>query len=671
MSDVTPLPGARIAIANRGEIAVRIAATCRRLGATPILLLGEPDRDGYAARQVGRVEVVGEAGAELDAARVVAAAQRAGAGLLHPGYGFLSERSELAAACAAAGIRFVGPSPETLALCGDKIATLHAARAAGVPTLPASLPLGDDPAGWDRAAAQVGFPLLVKPAGAGGGRGMRRVCDAAALAAAVAAARREAAASGAGAVVYLERELTEPRHVEVQVVAEGTAVLVLGDRDCSLQRRHQKVVEEAPAPNLATDARRALHNHATALARAVGLSGVATCEFLLGADGTLAFLEINPRLQVEHPVTELVAGIDLVAWQLRVAAGDGLPAHDAPAPRGHAVEARVYAEDPAADFLPSPGTLRTVAWPVRPDVRVDAGYASGDAVPAAYDPLLAKLIAHGPDRDAALAALRDALDRTVVAGVATNVPWLLAALSHPEMATGRTTTATAARVPTPRPPRTTALAAAVAHALDRPPSDNPWAAIGPFRLAGTASLAFHGDDEAEAWEERAAVRGDGDRDHWLVRLGDDEQPLRWWRGADGVWSVALGNQVARVAVVEEGDGLEVAGAGGRWRLRAGPLPPTLGRSSGVRGDGRVRAPLPGRVLRVDVTVGDRVAAGTPLVTLSSMKIELACDAPAAGVVRAVHRRPDEQVEAGDVLVELDLDEEPEPAAAGERGGGSR
>jgi acetyl-CoA/propionyl-CoA carboxylase biotin carboxyl carrier protein len=337
-----------------------------------------------------------------------------------------------------------------------------------------------------------------------------------------------------------------------------------------------------------------------------------------------------------------------------------VPSRGSPTPRGHAIEARVYAEDPAAGFLPSPGTLATVAWPTRPDVRVDAGHASGDTVPGTYDPLLAKVIADGADRDAAVAALREALGATVVAGVATNVPWLLTALGLDEVARGRTTTATATRVATTSPARAPAIAAAVARALDRPPSADPWAAIGPFRVSGAAALTFHGDD----WEERATARRD--RGDWLVRIGDDERPLRWWHDLAGAWTVAFGDEVVRVGFVERTDGLEIAGGGGRWVVREGPRPSSPGRRGGGPADGRVRAPLPGKVLRVEVAVGDRVAAGAPLVTLTAMKIELACEAPVAGEVRAVHCRPDSQVTAGEVLVELALDQDAPGGRGGER-----
>jgi acetyl-CoA/propionyl-CoA carboxylase biotin carboxyl carrier protein len=642
---VSALDGKRVAIANRGEIAVRIAATCGRLGAVPIVLLGEPDLEGYAARQIGRVEVVGPAGSELDVERVVAAARRAHAEFLHPGYGFLSERAALAESCGAAGIHFVGPSAATLRLCGDKLATRNAAAGANVPVLPASAPLGDDPSSWIEAARAVGYPLLVKPAEAGGGRGLRRVADEEELVEAVATSRRESASSGAGETVYLERELVEPRHVEVQVVADGARVVALGDRDCSLQRRHQKVIEEAPAPNVDERTRRALHEHARKIAGAVGLQGIATCEFLLGADGTIAFLEVNPRIQVEHPVTELVTGVDLVEAQLLIAAGASLPFEAAPSPRGHAIEARVYAEDPWHGFFPAAGTLTAVSWPVGPGVRVDAGYATGDTVAAAYDAMLAKIVAHGPDRDAALGTLRSALSETVVAGVPSNLPWLIDLLDDGRVKTGRATTRTAGEVAPVMPERTMALLAATARTLDRSRSaaTDPWSAIGPFRLSGATTLAFHGQD----WEERVTV--DRTSRGWELVIGGEPMPLRWWRDSAGIWTIAGGERVARLAVVDRGDALEICGDGGRWLVRPGPRPSVAATRKARTSDGRVKAPLPGKVLRISVEVGDRVEVGQPVVALSAMKMELVCEAPAAGIVDSVFCRVDQIVAADDVM----------------------
>jgi acetyl/propionyl-CoA carboxylase alpha subunit len=657
---VSALAGQRVAIANRGEIAVRIAATCRRLGAVPIVLLGEPDLEGYAARQVGRVEIVGPAGSELEVEQVVSAARRAKAAFLHPGYGFLSERAALAEACAEAGIRFVGPTAATLRLCGDKLATRAAAVGAGAPVLPASPPLGEDPATWLEAAKEVGYPLLVKPAEAGGGRGLRRVTDEAVLVEAVAASRRESASSGAGETVYLERELIEPRHVEVQVVADGARVLALGDRDCSLQRRHQKVIEEAPAPNIAEETRQALHNHACRIAEAVELRGIATCEFLLGSDGTIAFLEVNPRIQVEHPVTEMVTGVDLVEWQLLIATGASLPVEHAPRPRGHAIEARVYAEDPWHGFFPAAGTLMAASWPVGPNVRVDAGYASGDVVPSTYDAMLAKVITRDADRASAVAALCLALRETVVAGVPTNLPWLISLLSDDAVQTGHATTRTAGDIAPTQPERTMALLAATAQTLDRSRSAtaDPWSAIGPFRLSGAATLTFHGED----WEERVTVDRAGSA--WQATIGMEALSLRWWRDSAGIWTIAAGERVARFAVIERGDALEIGGNGGRWLVRPGPRPTAGAVRQQRASDGRVRAPLPGKVLRIYVETGDRVESGQPVVALSAMKMELVCEAPSAGFVETLSCALDQIVAADDVLATIRVEAESQPTEPG-------
>jgi acetyl/propionyl-CoA carboxylase alpha subunit len=648
---VTSLCGKRIAIANRGDIAVRIASTCRRLGAVPIALLGEPDRDSYAARQIGRVETIGPAGSELDVAAVIDAAKRARADILHPGYGFLSERPAFSAACIDAGIIFAGPSPATLQICGDKLATRQAAERAGAPVLPASESLPEDDAAWPLIGQSVGYPLLVKPSEAGGGRGLRRVADAGDLVEGIRASRRESIAAGAGTAVYLERELIDARHVEVQIVADRQATFALGDRDCSLQRRSQKVIEEAPAPGIPDDIRLALHQHACRVAEEVGLQGIATCEFLLGHDGTLAFLEVNPRIQVEHPVTELVTDVDLVEWQLRIAIGKTVSFHSTPEPRGHAIEARVYAEDPSRAFFPSAGTLVTVCWPVRPDTRVDAGYATGDTVPESYDAMLAKIITHGPYRQAAAAALSVALTETIAGGLPTNISWLLDLLKDHRVQAGTSTTQLASQIVPSMPDRSLALLAVVAQTLDRSQREtsDPWAAIGPFRASGEAALVFHGD----GWEKRVNVRRSGQR--WITSSDGRTAELRWWRDAAGVWTITSGDQTGRFAVVDTGQRLEVSGHGGRWTMHAGATPPEITTGARQASDGRVRAPLPGRVQQVHVAPGDEVSSGEPLVTLNAMKMEFVCNAPAAGVVATGGGERGDQVAADDLLVTLDFD----------------
>jgi len=440
-------------VANRGEIALRVFRTARRLGMATVAVAAPDDTRSLHARSADRTVAVGS---YLDPHELVRAAREAGADAVHPGYGFLAENAEAAELVAAAGLAWVGPPPEALRASGDKLEAKRTARAAGVPVLP-----GGDP-------AELGFPLLVKSAAGGGGRGMRVVRDPAELAAAVAAAGREAhAAFGDGRLLY-ERYLERPRHVEVQLLADAQgAVVALGERDCSVQRRHQKVLEEAPAPALDDELRARLAGAAVRFARAVGYVNAGTAEFLVdGRD--LFFLELNARIQVEHPVTEAVTGLDLVELQLRVAAGEPLPA---PLSRvtmltrceGHAVEARLYAEDPRT-FLPQAGRVERLRLPG--GIRVDAGVEEGDEVGTAYDPLLAKLVAHGPTRGEALERLRAALAETEVAGVTTNLPFLRWLAAHPAVRAGEATTAFLAEHPPLEPPA--------------PPPARPWRT--PFRL---------------------------------------------------------------------------------------------------------------------------------------------------------------------------------------------
>ncbi len=646
---------ARVAIANRAEIAIRIAATCRLRGLEPVLVCGEPDRNGYAARMIGRVEVAGPSGAEVDPEAVVAAALRGGCSYLHPGYGFLSERPALARACADAGITFIGPSAETLEHCGDKVATRAIAEAADVPLLRASETLGDDPDEWRVEADKIGYPILVKAVLGGGGASLRPVATPDELTDAIESARREAEAAGVGPLLYLERFLPGARHIEVQVAGDGERAIAIGERECSLQRRHQKVIEEAPAANLPDADRQRLFDFAVTVAEAVKLKSLATVEFLYGTDGTIAFIEVNPRLQVEHPVTELVTGIDLVALQFDVAAGNPLPQIDQTA-NGHAVEARLYAEDPARHFLPSPGQIRVLSLPASPRARIDAGYQAGDRIPERYDPMIAKLISWGETRDVALDRLHDTLSQAAIAGVATNRPWLLALLEDERVRDAHFDTRTAQSIPAPdfegAPPDLIA-AALVAMTLERPPSDNPWERIGPFRLSGASELAFH--DPQGKWEMVSAVeRVSGD---WQLRLGEQSASLRWQRGPDDVWSVTFGDLAGRVAITRGvDDGIEVTSPGGRWFARAGRRSAESSRSA-READNSIRAPLPGKVIRVDAEPDQVVPDGNPLVILSAMKIEIVLRAPKRCRVKAVLCHPDEQVDAGDVLVEIVPEEE--------------
>ena len=643
-----PIAGKRIAIANRGEIAVRIAATCRRMGSIPIALLGEPDLTGYAARQIGLVEPIGEAGSELDIVRVINAATRVRADFLHPGYGFLSERADLAEACELANLRFVGPSAATLRLCGDKLETRNAAERAEAPVLLASPPLNDDPASWTDAAQAIGFPLLVKPAGAGGGRGLRHVAKESELIDAVDASRRESSSSGAGTLVYLERELVEPRHIEVQLAADRQTTLVVGDRDCSIQRRHQKVIEEAPAPGIDQQTRAALHRHALRIAQETNLVGIATCEFLLGGDGEIAFLEVNPRIQVEHPVTELVSGIDLVEWQLLIASGGRLPLTVTPEPRGHAIEARVYAEDPQHEFFPTTGRLESVSWPARPNIRVDAGYGAGDLVTGAYDPMLAKVIAFGADRESAVAELHAGVCETIVAGLPTNLPWLLNLLEYGDIREARANTGTAAQVATTMPDRSLAPAAAAAHLISASDSrqSDAWTVIGPWRMFGVASITFHGDE----WESQVAARRT--TTGWEASLDSSPDPVRWWRDAAGIWTIASADVVRKFAVIDRDGEFLVYGGGGYWQMRTGSRPVQATARKQRSGDCHVKAPLPATVQAIHVTIGDTVDQAQPLLTLYAMKMELVCAAPSAGTVEEIACAVGDLVDADQLLVKV-------------------
>ena len=533
----------KLLVANRGEIAVRIFATCRRLGVGTVAVAGPGDEQALHTRVADAVVPVAS---YLDADALVAAADGAGVELVHPGYGFLAESAAFAEAVLEAGLTWVGPPPEALRRGGDKLEAKRIAAAAGVPTLQAGEP------------DALGFPLLVKATAGGGGRGMRVVERPDRLDEALAAASREAEAAFGDGSVYCERYLEHSRHVEVQLVGDRHGdVLALGARDCSVQRRHQKVVEESPPPALSDDLLGRLAGHAVAFGRAVGYESAGTAEFLVDGDEVF-FLELNGRIQVEHPVTEAVTGLDLVELQLRVADGEPLAALR-PVTSGHAVEARLYAEDPRT-FLPQPGAVRRLSLPT--GIRVDAGIEAGDEVGGGYDPMIAKLIAHGPDRDAALDRLAAALDETVVEGVTTNLPFLRWLVAHPAFRAGELTTGFLARFPPLSP-----------HPRVAPPG--PW--------------------------------GDG----WRLNL-------------------AVASALPALQIEETAHGGAAAG-----------------------GDGRVTAPMPGKVIDVRVQSGERVESRQPLVVLEAMKMEQVVTAPYEGGVHSVEVVVGDQVATGAVLVTLE------------------
>ncbi|MDJ0390802.1 biotin carboxylase N-terminal domain-containing protein [Roseomonas sp. E05] len=439
-----------VLIANRGEIACRIAATCRRMGLPSIAVFSEADAEALHVAAADRAEPIGPAHPSqsyLSVPALLEAARRSGARMVHPGYGFLSENAEFAEACADAGLTFIGPPPAAIRAMGSKAAAKAVARRAGVAAVPGYDGEDQSDTRLLAAAQEIGFPMLIKAVAGGGGRGMRSVASAEEFPASLAAARREAMSFGDSRVL-VEKLIPRARHIEVQILADtGGKVLHLGERDCTLQRRHQKLVEESPAPGLDAALRAELGRRAIALAEAVGYVGAGTVEFVAEAgDAPTAeriwFIEMNTRLQVEHPVTEMVTGLDLVEWQIRVAGGEALPwAQDAVRLEGHAVEARLCAEDPARNFLPSPGRLQALALPeARPGLRIDTGVREGDTLTPFYDPMIAKVIAHAPTRAEALTKLAAALDRCSASGVRLNAGFLAAALRSPEMAAGQVDT---------------------------------------------------------------------------------------------------------------------------------------------------------------------------------------------------------------------------------------
>jgi acetyl/propionyl-CoA carboxylase alpha subunit len=485
----------KIFIANRGEIAVRIARTCREMGVATVAGFSEADRHALHVREADEAAFLG--GAEpalsyLNAAALIEAARAKGCDGVHPGYGFLSQSGDFAEAVAAAGLIFIGPPPDVHRRMGDKAGARRLMAAAGVPVLPGYDGADQSDATLSAEAARVGWPLLVKPSRGGGGKGMRVVRDAAELADAIAASRREARAAFGSDALVLERFLERPRHVEVQVLADAHGnVAHIFERECSLQRRHQKVVEETPSPVLSPSERAALLAAGVAAARAAGYVNAGTVEFLRAPDGSFFFIEMNTRLQVEHPVTEMTTALDLVRLQIEIAGGKPLPfAQSDLAARGHAMECRVYAEDAEQGDLPSAGRLLRVVWPEGPGVRVDGGVDTGSDVTADYDPLLAKIIAVGRTRDECVERLAAALARTVVLGVATNLPRLQRVLAHEDFRRGDIDTEflarhdAALRAPDDAPALAMAMAAAVTAAMGKGggTGSDPWASLGSWRL---------------------------------------------------------------------------------------------------------------------------------------------------------------------------------------------
>ncbi|MFE9534345.1 acetyl/propionyl/methylcrotonyl-CoA carboxylase subunit alpha [Streptomyces sp. NPDC006691] len=631
-----------VLVANRGEIAVRVIRTLRRLGIRSVAVFSDADAQARHVREADTAVRIGPAAASASYLRpelLIDAALRTGAQAVHPGYGFLAENAGFAAACAEAGLVFIGPSAEAISLMGDKIRAKETVRAAGVPVVPGSSGSGLTDDQLASAAREIGMPVLLKPSAGGGGKGMRLVREEALLGDEIAAARREARSSFGDDTLLVERWVDRPRHIEIQVLADGHGnVIHLGERECSLQRRHQKIIEEAPSVLLDEETRAAMGEAAVQAARSCGYSGAGTVEFIVpGSDpSSYYFMEMNTRLQVEHPVTELITGVDLVEWQLRVAAGERLPYEQKDITlTGHAIEARLCAEDPARGFLPSGGTVLALREPQGDGVRTDSGLSEGTEVGSLYDPMLSKVIAYGPDRATALRKLRAALAGTVTLGVPTNAGFLRRLLAHPDVVAGELDTGLVEReadslVPDGVPDEVYAAAAAVRLDALRPvpaagwtdPFSVPsgWRMGGepaplafPLRVAGLEPVTHAAPAAATVTADRVTVELDGIT-HTFHRAGS-------WLGRDGdSWNVL------------DHDAVEAALSG-----RAHSGADTLA------------APMPGTVTVVKVAVGDQVDAGQSLLVVEAMKMEHVISAPHAGTVTELDVTPGSTVAMDQIL----------------------
>ncbi|RPK83534.1 Acetyl-/propionyl-coenzyme A carboxylase alpha chain [Streptomyces sp. ADI98-10] len=615
-----------VLVANRGEIAVRVIRTLREQGVRSVAVFSDADADARHVREADTAVRIGPppaAESYLSVPALLKAARRTGAQAVHPGYGFLAENAEFAQACTDAGLAFIGPPASAISLMGDKIRAKETVAAAGVPVVPGSSGSGLTDAQLEEAAREIGMPVLLKPSAGGGGKGMRLVRDAAVLPEEIAAARREARASFGDDTLLVERWIDRPRHIEIQVLADTHGnVIHLGERECSLQRRHQKIIEEAPSVLLDEETRAAMGEAAVQAARSCGYAGAGTVEFIVPGDDPASyyFMEMNTRLQVEHPVTELITGLDLVEWQLRVAAGERLPyAQQDIKLNGWAIEARVCAEDPSRGFLPSGGTVLALREPQGGGVRTDSGLSEGVPVGSLYDPMLSKVIAYGPDRATALRKLRAALADTVILGVPTNAGFLRRLLAHPDVVSGDLDTGLVEReaeslVPDGVPDEVYAAAAAVRReALEPRPDADGWTdpfsvpsgwrtggapapLVFPLRVSGADPVTYGAPRGATVTADRVTVELDGTVGHFH-RSGD-------WLGRDGdTWHV------------QDHDPVEASLSG-----------------AGRGGADTLAAPMPGTVTVVKVAVGDEVEAGQSLLVVEAMKMEHVISAPHAGTV---------------------------------------
>jgi len=652
----------KLLIANRGEIACRIMRTAKRMGLRTVAVFSEADRNAMHVALADEAVCIGPPPAKdsyLNIAAIIAAARDTRAEAVHPGYGFLAENAAFAQACADADLIFVGPSAETIRLMGSKVEAKARMQAAGVPIVPGYHGADQGAAAMRDAAGRIGYPVLIKASAGGGGRGMRRVEAPGELDDAIASARREAKAAFGDDALLIERYIARPRHIEIQVFGDTHGnVVTLYERECTLQRRHQKVVEEAPSAAV-TPARRAeMSAAAGAAARAVGYVNAGTVEFIADAE-RFYFIEMNTRLQVEHPVTEMITGTDLVEWQLRVAAGEKLPlAQGAIIANGHAIEARVYAEDADKGFLPAAGTIRQWRTQAGEGVRVDTGFRAGDRVTPYYDPLLAKLIVWAQDRDQALARMRDALGAFEIAGVTTNLAFLQALLARPEVASGAIDTGLIERelawlTRSPRAVTALDMAAACAAVLLReraeqnvPPLSSPWNRSDGWMLAGrrTRRLSFGRQSEhwdVVLWYERGGMS---------LEFAGARHALRVAPRQDGSFEVTLGEATEASTATWSARNLDLITPRGPLSLYwTDPFAADVG--EGVA-DGRIVAPMPGTVIRILAAAGTQVARGAPLLVLEAMKMEHTLRAPADGRLEALKCAVGDVVQEGAELADF-------------------
>src|SRR5579859_1785123 len=672
----------KILIANRGEIAVRIMATCREMGIQTVAIYSDADRNAFHVREADEVYYIGPAPATQSYLRIdtiIDIARQSGAEAIHPGYGFLSENPSFAEACEKVGITFIGPPASAMRLMGSKIAAKQLAQSVGVPTIPGYNGASQEEEVLRSEAQRIGYPLLIKASAGGGGKGMREVHVPADFKEQLAGARREALASFGDATVFLERLIQQPRHVEIQVLGDTFGNLIhLGERECSIQRRHQKIVEESPSVALTPALRAEMGAAAVRIARAAGYVNAGTVEFILDADKSFYFLEMNTRLQVEHPVTELVTGLDLVRHQLLIAAGRPLQlTQQEMRPRGHAIEMRLYAEDPQQNFLPSTGTVTCFVKPEGPGIRVDGGIASGDEITQFYDPMIAKMIVFGEDRPAALERMQHALERTAVFGVKTNAPLLFSIATHRAFQEGLTHTgflvehaligADSAQQGLPDE----ALMAAALHDIagdrgtngvhnsQRPASHSTfsslWKALGPWRMPGVArhvTYFYEGKEYSVAMRPTADAAG-----KWSVQVDSQAaENITCVFGNNNLVLLRRGAAQVQSYVQRGEDETQVILHGRLYALtrRQPPSVDTAAQGSNVAHFQKVlAAPMAGTIVKVQVRDGDTVEQRQALVILSAMKMEHTIAAPYAGKVRRVHYQEGAVVKGGAPLVEME------------------